>query len=238
MIDVGELVREITEALEARADPERKKWSGGIAPTSMEILGIKVPDLRVVVKDVARRLKKEPAGEVIELAKALVSSGLFELRHVAYELLSRHKKAMAALDLEDLEELGRGIDNWGSVDGFGCLLAGPVWREGRIPDEVVRGWTLSEDRWWRRAAVVCTVALNQKARGGTGDPERTLDICRMVVSDHDDMVVKALSWALRELSKREKELVSGFLEKYEDQLASRVLREVRRKIDTGTKSGK
>jgi 3-methyladenine DNA glycosylase AlkD len=84
--------------------------------------------------------------------------------------------------------------------------------------------------------VVSTVALNLKSRGGRGDVPRTIDICTRVADDHDDMVVKGLSWALRELSKREKVPVRAFLNEHDDVLASRVKREVRRKLTTGKKS--
>jgi 3-methyladenine DNA glycosylase AlkD len=83
---------------------------------------------------------------------------------------------------------------------------------------------------------VCTVALNQKARGGTGDPERTLEVCGRVVDDRDDMVVKALSWALRELAKREPGQVEAFMARHGDALAPRVRREVRNKLETGLKN--
>ncbi len=58
----------------------------------------------------------------------------------------------------------------------------------------------------------------------------------MLVDDRDDMVVKALSWALRELSKRDAKSVRSFLRKYRDQLAPRVLREVNNKLKTGLKN--
>ncbi|HUS10646.1 MAG TPA: DNA alkylation repair protein, partial [Pyrinomonadaceae bacterium] len=64
-------------------------------------------------------------------------------------------------------------------------------------------WARSKNRWLRRTALVSTVPLNNKARGGRGDSERTLMICEMLLDDRDDMVIKALSWALRELSKRD-----------------------------------
>jgi 3-methyladenine DNA glycosylase AlkD len=50
------------------------------------------------------------------------------------------------------------------------------------------------------------------------------------------MVVKALSWALRELSKRDPEAAEQFLEEHQGVLASRVLREVRNKLSTGLKN--
>jgi 3-methyladenine DNA glycosylase AlkD len=51
------------------------------------------------------------------------------------------------------------------------------------------------------------------------------------------MVVKALSWALRELSKSDKPAVEKFMETYDLQLAGRVRREVYTKLQTGRKNG-
>jgi 3-methyladenine DNA glycosylase AlkD len=175
-----ELVQEIRETLEGKADPERTEWAKGNYPTALHVIGVKVPDINNLVKDLAKRLRKAPVDEVIELTKALTNTGILECQQVACKLLEKHKAATTALRLEDVEALAQGLDNWVSVDNFAGLVAGPAWRQGQIPDEVVREWALSENRWRRRAAVVCTVALNQKARGGTGDAPRTLDICRLV----------------------------------------------------------
>ena len=97
-------------------------------------------------------------------------------------------------------------------------------------------WATSADRWWRHAAIVSTVALNNKARGGHGDAQRTLGLCLVVIDDRDDMVVKAVSWALRELAKRDPAAVVNFLSAHEARLAARVKREVRNKLTTGLKT--
>jgi 3-methyladenine DNA glycosylase AlkD len=156
-------------------------------------------------------------------------------RWVAYELLSHHPGALDHLSVEEVERLGEGMVDWGSVDAFGCSVSGPAWRRGRLPDEAVHRWAASPDRWWRRAALVSTVPLNLRSRGGTGDTVRTLDICRRLAADGDDMVVKALSWALRELVVWDPEAVRRFLDAHHEVLAARVRREVRSKLETGRK---
>ncbi len=122
------------------------------------------------------------------------------------------------------------------MDTFACYLAGPAWRERQIADRIVHRWARSPDRWWRRTALVCTVALNNQARGGRGDAERTLGVCRLLLADRDDMVVKALSWALRELAKRDAPAARAFVEEHRNELAARVLREVGNKLRTGLKN--
>ena len=206
-------------------------------PTSMSVKGVAVPNIRPIVKDFRKQFKSAPVEEVIDFAKLLKATRILEAQQIAFELLDKNKAVLQNITLEDCLVLGEGIDNWVSVDCFAGMVAGPAWREGRIPDEVVEEWAVSEDHWWRRAAVVCTVALNQKSRGGSGDAGRTLNICSIVASDKDDMVAKALSWALRELAKREPEPVVAFVDQNESVLPKRVVREVRRKIETGRKYG-
>ncbi|MDJ0754342.1 MAG: DNA alkylation repair protein [Ardenticatenaceae bacterium] len=230
-----ELIGEIVTRLDQKADPERREWAKKNYASAMTIKGVTVPDIRPIVKEMNRRFKNAAPEEVIDFAKQLNGRRILEAQQIAIEVLEKHKSARQSLTLEDLLELGHGIDNWVSVDYFAGLLAGPAWREGQIPDEIVEKWATSKDKWWRRAAVVCTVALNQKARGGNGDPQRTLKICTLVAKDQDEMVAKGLSWALRELAKREAAPVVEFVNQYESVLPKRVIREVRRKLDTGRK---
>jgi 3-methyladenine DNA glycosylase AlkD len=67
---------------------------------------------------------------------------------------------------------------------------------------------------------------------------RTLAVCRLLVDDRDDMVVKAMSWALRELVAHDPDALWAFLAEYDDRLAARVRREVRNKLTTGLKNPK
>ncbi|MGA1792343.1 MAG: DNA alkylation repair protein [Thermoplasmatota archaeon] len=225
------------EELRKVVDQERLEWSKGYYPSSFEILGVKVPDLRNVRKELGRKLKGRPPSDIVRISKKLVDTEIFECQQVAYELLDSNKKALLSLTASDLEDLRKGLDNWVSVDTYSGWLAGVAWRDGRLTDDVIEKWARSDNRWERRTAVVCTIALNQKARGGTGDVDRTLWVCGMVAADRDDMVEKALSWALRELSKMEKEPVIKFMEKHDSVLPKRVKREVSTKLRTGKKNG-
>jgi len=194
-----------------------------------------VPGWRVLRRDWSRALRSRPASEVIRLALELVRDG-GRGRLTAYELVACHPDGISVLTPATVARLGTGIADWVSSDTFGCFIAGPAWREGRLPTRVVHGWLGSPDRWQRRVGVVSTVALNVRARGGYGDPARTLAVCRKVVADRDDMVVKAQSWALRALVEWDRAAVARFLEVHRGSLASRVKREVSTKLRTGRKN--
>ena len=151
-------------------------------------------------------------------------------------LLMFHKGAFQTLGEREIEEFGQGINSWGTVDTFARRLAGPAWLQGQISDETIHKWARSDNRWWRRAALVSTVALNVRSKGGYGDVPRTLEVCKRLVADHDDMVVKALSWALRELVVHDPDAVRAFLRENEAILAARVKREVKNKLTKGLKN--
>jgi 3-methyladenine DNA glycosylase AlkD len=134
--------------------------------------------------------------------------------------------------------MAHGLADWGSVDLFGVTVVGPAWRAGLVTDSKILAWGRSQDRWRRRLALVGTVPLNARARGGTGNARKTLRVCRVLLGDSDDMVVKAMSWSLRELANQDPKGVEAFLLKEEDRLSSRVKREVLNKLRTGVKSSR
>jgi 3-methyladenine DNA glycosylase AlkD len=235
---VPSLAAEIDTRLREKASPERKRVAVTYFPTAMEVIGVAVPDLRAVARDIARRLRAATAEHTLALVEAVIAAGTFEGRQLAYEVVARHPASLAALTTGHIRSLGRGNDNWASVDAFSVTIAGPAWRKGQLDDRTVLEWARSPDRWWRRTALVCTVALNQKAHGGKGDTPRTLAVCELLVVDRDEMVAKALSWALRALSVFDQPAVIEFLERHSAELPSRVRREVAAKLSTGLKSGK
>lgn len=232
---VASAVKATLAALRKEANPERKRFMEGYAPSGERFLGVAVPALRKEAKRVARELKGSDPQDVVAMAQGFVEAGWAEMRQVGYEILEHEKQALATLGAKDLERLGRGMDNWAAVDAFSCGVAGRVWLRGGIADATVKRWARSKDRWWRRAALASTVPLNMASRGGTGDVKRTLTVCRLLAGDHDEMVVKALSWALRSCVPHDAAAVREFLLLHEGDLARRVVREVSRKLETGRK---
>ncbi len=194
-----------------------------------------VPTVRGVQRRYAKLLAGESGDAILSVVRSLLAGADWPERVVAFELLAGHPGAMARLTGPIVDSLATGLADWASIDLFGVSVAGVAWREGIVSDKQVMRWTRSDDRWRRRLALVATIPLNMKSRGGSGDADRTLAVCDALADDRDDMVVKALSWALRELSKREPERVAAWVRREGARLAPRVRREVRTKLETGLK---
>lgn len=236
-IDARKMAEIVDREVRKGANEARRLATLGYYPTALENLGVGATHLRQVVRGVRREIKGAKAEQVVALAHAIVGTGTLEGRQAAYEIVNGHAGGIEALSRRDVERLGKGMDNWASVDGFSCYVAGQAWRTGVISDADVVRWAGSKDRWWRRAAVVATVPLNAKSRGGTGDTRRTLEIVELVIADRDPMIVKAVSWALRTLIAHDRKAVEKFLTRRQAEIAPLVKREVTSKLTTGRKNG-
>jgi 3-methyladenine DNA glycosylase AlkD len=209
------------------------------AQIAAEIRRLPSPDtasVRQVRQRWSRALRQAEPGVVMALAAELI--GAHGLRWVAYELVRFHKAAFAGLTPASLETLGQGMAGWDQVDAFARTLSGPAWLAGLAPDELFQRWARSPGVWWRRAALVSTVALNMRSQGGPGDVPRTLAVCALLVDDHHDMIAKAMSWALRELVPHDPQALLAFMRQHDAVLAARVKREVNNKLKTGLKNVK
>lgn len=200
------------------------------------LTGASTDDYRTLRREYSKRVYNLSGAEVLDVAHELLASGAFPLRFIAYELVQHHKYAASMLTRSELERLAGTLGAWAEVDIFSLYLLGPAWRTNQVTDRYLSHLTKSKDPFWRRAALVATVALNSAARGGGGDTQRTVDICKLLIRDRDDIVLKALSWALRELSKHDTPAVERFIHIYRQALAARVLREVKSKLSIGRKN--
>jgi 3-methyladenine DNA glycosylase AlkD len=190
--------------------------------------------VREVRKEFSRQIAMQTPVAVTQLALHLLDENSDLLRFFTYELVSHHKPTAESLSTDDLLKLGRGLKGWVSVDCFATYLSGPMWSQRRLSDKTVAIWARSPDRWWRRTALVSTVALSR--RGKPDDLQKVARICAILTADRDDMVVKALSWAVREVAKKHPEEARNFLTAHKHALASRVTREVNNKLRTGLKT--
>jgi hypothetical protein len=191
--------------------------------------------MRAIRVALSKKLRDAPPEQIYGAAHRLKAAGL---DWMGWELIYANKPALKAIDVATVEALGQGMASWQQTDGWGMILAGPAWLNGRIGDDDVRRWARSDHLWWRRAALVATTGLNNKSRGGRGDAKRTLEIVTMLLDDREDMVVKAVSWALRMLVLWEPEAVRVFMDKHGDRVPARARREVRNKLTTGYKNPK
>jgi 3-methyladenine DNA glycosylase AlkD len=230
------IVAEVIQMLKDRADPSKVAFYNISHPTSKPLLGVDAKNKKLILKYLKEQTKTLSTEELLSNAKELVRTNQFDCQQIAYMLIGETKSLQQILTEQDIDDLIINPDNWALIDCLGVYVVGPAWRNEQISTNKIKTFSASDNYWLRRLALVATVPLNLKAQGGLGDAKRTIEICTLAIDDHHDMVVKAMSWALRELSKRDKKVVHDFIRKNNNRLHNKILREVMHKLETGKKN--
>lgn len=228
----------LLDQIKRHIDPKHQAGMSMAVPTKLEIYGVRVPHLREIARDWQRARKKIAREDLMALVETMWDGESREERLLAIYLLGRYKRWIPHLTWAHFERWRQGLDNWEVNDGLAqwvlgvWLLADPDARLDHLRDLIA-----DEDVWSRRLALVATVPIN---RGHTGFtiPDLTLELVDQVKEERHPMITKAVSWALREMTKTHPDRVSAYLEENRNVLAAHVVREVSNKLETGLKSGK
>ncbi|MBN9620030.1 MAG: DNA alkylation repair protein [Actinobacteria bacterium] len=201
-----ELVATLRSGLRGLADPARAPQMQAYMKSAMPYLGVRVPQVRALVRGTARSLGvTDLRASVLALWDA---AAYREERYAATELLNvpaaRPLRRPSLLGLyEHLIVTGAW---WDHVDEVAHRV-GELLR--LFPDEVrptVARWPQSPDRWLRRTSVICQLG----ARTVTD-----LDLLTTAIDanadDPDFFLRKAVGWALREYAKTDPDWVRTFV---------------------------
>ena len=154
-------------------------------------LGIKVPELR--------KLAKEYEGIAIKEAKQLLRSSIHEQRLLALLLLIRKFSKGDVGARERIYELyirnTQYINNWDLVDVSAEHVVGAYLME-RNKEQLYR-LAKSASLWERRISILSTFHYVKH-----NEFSETLKISKMLLSDEEDLIHKAVGWMLREVGKR------------------------------------
>ena len=86
------LINKIISSLEKFADPKRVDMSKQIYPTKMKVIGVSVPNKRIIIKEIKSDTKNFTGREKIKLAIELINTNIFECQHISYEFPGKDKK--------------------------------------------------------------------------------------------------------------------------------------------------
>jgi 3-methyladenine DNA glycosylase AlkD len=213
-------VQEIRARLRNLGDKERAKnsqWFFKTGPGEYgegdRFLGIKVPEIR--------KLAKEYQGMPLAEATQLLQSPIHEERLLALLILvrsfsrggERFKETIYHLYLDNTQY----INNWDLVDLSAVYIVGAFLMEKS--KKPLYALAKSKDMWERRIAIIATFYFIK-------DSEFTeaMKIARMLLSDKEDLIHKAVGWMLREVGKRHLATEERFLKEHYKKMPRTMLR--------------
>ena len=139
--------------------------------------------------------------------------------HTALSVCER--KALRRKEIADFYlKHARQANNWDLVDLSCEFIVGPYLRLSEPFDNgVLLALADSDNLWEQRIAVVTTLDF---IRNGIYEP--TLAIINKLISHPHDLIHKAMGWVLREIGKRDKDVLVSFLEENVSRLPRTTLR--------------
>ncbi|MBK6766671.1 MAG: DNA alkylation repair protein [bacterium] len=202
--------------------------AGYLGTTKYEVLGVYTRDVERIGRELASQLPEDWIAPLI----ALRAHDIFEAKVLATDIAVRKHKLFAKSQWPKFSRWLEDCEGWALVDNLSCdVLSAFLTRWPELVDKTAP-WTRSKNLWKRRAGLVVLV---RPARTGQFADE-LFERMAVAANDHDPMIYKAVSWALRSLISTHRSDVEQFLINHESVLKSAVIREVRTKLTTGKKA--
>lgn len=221
-----ELISAIRSALRAAADPARAAGAQAYLKSEMPSLGVRVPEVRRIVKDAAKQL---PPGSLPELQSTVLElwrgAGWREERYAAIDLTGLRLAAGEMSMLPLYEEIIRSGAWWDLVDGVSRRLGELLQSHPEDMSIVLRRWSTDADFWIRRAAI--TAQLGAKS---ATDPALLAAVIEPNLADREFFIRKAIGWALRDYAATDPDWVRNFAARHGEALSPLSRREALRKL--------
>ena len=223
------IANQIYEDLKGLTRSERKeKIADYLKTSSLDFIGVELPDIHMTVNKWLRGLKID---ELPGVMRDLWKIETFETRLAAIDVLKVYaKKGPVDQAIAFADKWVDDADTWGIIDPLCSPTIGSmILRDPKIED-VLRSWRTSDNFWRRRASVLPFLYLTLKSQYRPEYSDKIIEAVSPHISDQEFFVGKAAGWVLRELSKRNPELVRDYFTKYRERMTKLVIREGSKKL--------
>lgn len=211
---------EIQTELEQFIDPVKREYLPKFFKTGKgqygegdKFLGIVVPNTRLV----AKQYKNEP----FEVAAELLQSEWHECRLCALLMMVERFKKSDEKGRKQIYEFylsqTKRINNWDLVDLSAPYIVGEYLKD-KSREDLYR-LAASSLLWEQRIAVLATATLIRN-----NDFIDIIRLSELLLQHKHDLMQKAIGWMLREMGKRDKELLVQFLEQFSKVMPRTMLR--------------
>ena len=208
-----ELIGAVRAALRGAAQPELARPMQAYMKSATPFLGVRVPMMRTLTRAEAKLRPFTTSADLIDTVLRLWrEAGYREERYAAIALLDTPaaRRLRDPAVLQTLRELIVTGAWWDYVDELAhrvgdLLLSWPA--EVR---PALLTWTRSDDRWLRRASIICQLGTRDRA-----DVELLTTAIESALGDSDFFLRKAIGWALRDYARTDPSWVRSFAETHE-----------------------
>lgn len=205
---MNEILRELRADLAEKSDEQTRLSGYRFFKEDVNIMGIKSAVVISLAKDHFKRITDQSKNNIFGLCDELFSSNIMEESFVACNWSYFVYKQYEPSDFKVFDKwVNNYISNWASCDTLSNHSVGTL---VMMYPELINGlkqWTLSGNRWVKRAS---SVSLIIPARKGLFLSE-ILEIADTLLCDKDDMVQKGYGWMLKAASQAHQKEIFNYV---------------------------
>jgi len=212
------MLKKLEQTLKEHANPEKAKILQRFFKTGKGQYGEGDIFLGIVVPE-QRRIAKEFKDLNITQLQTLLNSNVHEKRLIALLILiqkynsSEDKQKLFNFYIKNAKQ----INNWDLVDLSAPNIVGNFLLDK--PRAILYRLAVSNNLWEKRIAIISTFTFIREKQF-----KDTLKISKILLNDNHDLIHKAVGWMLRELGKRDQEVLEDFLKKHYHKMPRTMLR--------------
>ena len=202
-------IKSLQEILKSYVDKDATKNYQRIIPDTGKFYGVPKPVLWVMATETSNFLKKEPAKSEI-LLKTIWNEESYEARQIAGKSLEKFGPKNPKICLDFVSSALPDLDNWSVCDCLAMYGVEPiVYSAPEIVLPLSEKWTKNKNKWIRRFGIV-TLRGYKKIK----ITDKVFAVFDYAMKEDRPDVKKAVSWILRDITKKNPDEVAKFLIKW------------------------
>ena len=179
-------------------------------PVNFGFYNVGTAAMRELVRSIYAAHKHEwSIDQAMAFADVLIEDRHLEAKSVGVELVARYRRDFSPRLLPAWKRwlADNHSANWATTDSICGVLIGPLLLDHPELGARMRVWARDRNLWVRRASIV---GLIQRARRGES-LDLVYEIARRLHPDREDLIQKAVGWALREAGKTDMPRLERYL---------------------------
>lgn len=201
--------KELQEVLKSYVDRDATKNYKRIIPDKGKFHGVPIPILKVIATEIGKFIQKDAKREQF-LLEIIWNEGSFEAKQIAGKSLEKFGPKNPKVCLDFVLSVLPNLDNWANCDNLAmCGVEPIVYQNPELILPLSKKWIKDNNKWIKRFGVV-------SLRGYKKIPIRNkvFEVLDLAMEEKDKDIKKAVSWILREITKKNPSEVAKFLIKW------------------------
>lgn len=198
------------ESIKGLSDAEKAEQVQKYFKETVKSYGVSARQVRQVAAEIYKAKKNRwKEDEILSLCELLLQEPHIEIKSMAGILAAQFADELSPKAFFKIKQWLENdlCDNWAAVDTLCPNTMGRILRKYPELLRKIKQWTVSPNRWVRRASLVSFIKLTKDKNFH----DVIYEISLSLFNDKDDLVQKANGWLLRETGKTDPEKLKNFL---------------------------